>query len=259
MASGPRYSVKYRRRREGKTNYKSRLALLKSKLPRMVVRKTGKNVIIQFVDFKPKGDKVIVQAVSQELRHLGWEYSTKSIPAAYLTGFLAAKRGGYRVKEAVLDMGQARPTKGSVVFAALKGALDGGVDIPHSEDVLPPEDRLKGGHIEAHRKLPIQAAFDKMKETIESLKDGKVEKKKGPKRPAPTKVTKPKQTPRVIKPEPRPKPPVTKPEPKAATKPAPAKQAPKPVPKKDDKKLDDLDALLKELSDKPSDKKKKEE
>ena len=270
MASGPRYSVKFRRRREGKTNYKSRLALLKSQLPRMVVRRTGKNVIIQFIEYRPKGDRVITQVVSQELKHLGWEYSTKSIPAAYLTGLLAAKRAGHKVKEAVLDMGQARPTKGSVVFAALKGALDGGLDIPHSEDVLPPEDRVKGGHIEAHRKVPIQAAFDKMRDTIETLKGGKVEKKKAPKRPAPAKVTKPAPTPPVSKPAPvptpRPKPPVTRPEPKPtpptpAPKPAPVKEAPKPKPepKKAEKKLDDLDALLKELSDKPSDKKKKEE
>ena len=42
MAKGKRYSVKFRRRREGKTNYKKRLAFVKSDLPRLVVRRSNK-------------------------------------------------------------------------------------------------------------------------------------------------------------------------------------------------------------------------
>ncbi|EQD30588.1 50S ribosomal protein L18P, partial [mine drainage metagenome] len=37
MSTGPRYRVAFRRRREGKTDYRARLRLLKSDRPRAVV------------------------------------------------------------------------------------------------------------------------------------------------------------------------------------------------------------------------------
>merc|ERR1712203_353528 len=42
---------------------------------------------------------------------------------------------------ACLDVGLARTTTGAKVFGALKGAADGGLDIPHSEKRFPGYDR----------------------------------------------------------------------------------------------------------------------
>jgi hypothetical protein len=56
------------------------------------------------------------------------------------------------VKEAVLDLGLRAPTKGSLVFATLKGILDAGVAIPHDERKLPDEKRIQGQHISDYAK-----------------------------------------------------------------------------------------------------------
>ena len=222
MASGPRYCVKFRRRREGKTDFKSRLALVKSRKPRMVVRKTSTNIIVQFVTYAPEGDKVLGTAISRELKTLGWKYSTKSTPAAYLTGYLASKRVAGKVSEAVLDIGLSGPKKGSKIFAALKGALDGGIKIPHGKEIIPSEDRIKGKHIEDYRHQPIPADFIAMKGMIDKLKAGKIEK-------VPKVKGAPKPQVLVHKPvAPPPKPVVTPPKP-VVTPPKPVVQAPKPV------------------------------
>jgi len=90
---GPRFSVKPRRRREGKTDYRKRLKLLRSKKVRMVVRKSIKNTQIQFVEYKEDGDNILISAKSDELiKKFNWKFSTSSTPAAYLTGVLAGKR-----------------------------------------------------------------------------------------------------------------------------------------------------------------------
>lgn len=148
MSSGPRYHVKFRRRRENRTDYRKRLALLKSGEPRAIVRKTLKNTIIQIAIYDEVGDRIVASANSVELKKLGWNFSTKSVPAAYLTGYLAGKRALKKNYEsAVLDIGMQRPTKGGRIFAALKGMLDAGMDIPHSDEILPDEERLIGRHI----------------------------------------------------------------------------------------------------------------
>ena len=149
MAVGPRTRVPFRRRREGKTDYRRRLALLKSGETRVVVRRTNGNVIVQFVDWTQGGDAVKATAVAQELAKLGWEGSAKNTPAAYLTGLLAGKRAAAAgVESAVLDIGRHTPTKGSRVFAALKGVLDAGIEVPHGDDVYPSEERLTGAFLE---------------------------------------------------------------------------------------------------------------
>lgn len=149
MAHGPRYNVKYRRRREGKTDYRQRLALLKSGQPRLVVRQTNRNVTVQFITYDPDGDRVVAQAEAQELEDLGWEGYTSNTPSAYLAGLLAAQRGREAgVDEAVLDLGLQKPSEGGVVFAALRGALDAGVEVPHGDGIFPSEDRLHGEHID---------------------------------------------------------------------------------------------------------------
>jgi len=143
------YTVKFRRKRQGKTNYKQRIKLLASAKIRLIVRKTLNNMILQLVEFHPEGDKVVASAHSNELKKHGWKLSTSNIPAAYLTGVLLgtkAKKKGFN--EAILDMGLNRSTKGSRIYAALKGVVDAGVEIPHSKEVLPDENRIKGKHIE---------------------------------------------------------------------------------------------------------------
>ena len=150
MAIGPRTRVPFRRRREGKTDYRRRLALLRSQETRLVVRRTSGNVIVQFVEWGQTGDKVTATAVAQELAKLGWEGSAKNTPAAYLTGLLAGKRAAAAgVEAAVLDIGRRPPTKGSRVFAALKGVLDAGIDVAHgSDEIYPSEDRLNGAFLD---------------------------------------------------------------------------------------------------------------
>ncbi|MDM7275119.1 MAG: 50S ribosomal protein L18 [Thermoprotei archaeon] len=149
MARGPRYRVPLRRRREGKTDYYRRLKLVKSGKPRLVVRKTLNYVIVQVVEARVEGDRVIAAAHSRELTKLyGWLGGGKSTCAAYLTGLLAGYRALVKgVREAVLDIGLNVPSRGGRVFAALKGALDAGLSVPHSGEVLPSEDRLKCEHI----------------------------------------------------------------------------------------------------------------
>lgn len=149
MAKGPRYCVPLRRRREGKTNYKDRKAFLLSGKPRLVVRGSLKNIIAQMISAKAIGDEVIVSAHARQLtKKYEWNAPTSNIPAAYLTGLLCGfKAKAKGIDEAILDIGLSSPTKGSSVFATLKGVLDTGVVIPHNEEKLPEKQRLEGQHI----------------------------------------------------------------------------------------------------------------
>lgn len=148
MAKGAGYVVQYRRKREGKTNYKKRLNLLKSRKPRLVIRHSNRRVITQIVDYGEGGDRVIASAYSTELGKYGWKFSTNSLPAAYLTGFLCAKKGiSVGDKEATLDMGLHPPIKGSRIYSALKGAVDSGLQVPRGDDVFLDEKRITGSHI----------------------------------------------------------------------------------------------------------------
>ncbi|UCE73486.1 MAG: 50S ribosomal protein L18, partial [Methanomassiliicoccales archaeon] len=72
MAHGPRYRVPRRRRREGKTDYTRRINQLKSDHPRAVIRKSLRNIRVQFVEFQTKGDRVIIGAEGYELEKFGW-------------------------------------------------------------------------------------------------------------------------------------------------------------------------------------------
>lgn len=148
MAHGPRYHVKFRRRREGRTDYRKRLALLKSGKTRAVVRRQNNTTIVQFIDFDPEGDIVRAQATSRDLESLGYQGHPGNLPAAFLTGLLAGQRATEAgIAEAVLDLGPHNPQPQTGVFAALKGVLEAGIDVPHGEAVLPEDDRVTGAHI----------------------------------------------------------------------------------------------------------------
>ncbi len=140
--------VQYRRKREGKTDYRNRLRLIKSGKPRLVVRRSLQGIWLQIVEYSPIGDKVVAAAHSNELRKLGWTQNNGNIPSAYLTGLLMGKKAAAKkIKEAVLDMGLYQSIKGNRIYAAVKGAIDGGLKVPSSAEMMPPESRLNGEHI----------------------------------------------------------------------------------------------------------------
>ena len=162
---GPHYRVPFRRRREGRTDYRVRSKLLRSQKPRAVVRKTLNQTIVQLVVPDKAGDRILASAHSMELKDHGWSAGTGNLPAAYLTGFLAGKKAVAKgVKEAVLDLGVQRPSKGGRLFAALQGLVDSGVAVPHSSEILPTKERLKGAHIGAE--IPKQ--FDAVRTNLEA-------------------------------------------------------------------------------------------
>lgn len=149
MARSARYCVPYRRRRDGKTDYEARRAFIVAGKPRLVVRGSIKNVITQILLAKPRGDEVLVSAHSRELmKSYGWKGSGGNVSAAYLTGFLCGHKAKAKgVEEAIPDIGLRSPSKGARIFAALKGVLDAGIEVPHSEEKLPDEKRIGGEHI----------------------------------------------------------------------------------------------------------------
>lgn len=161
---GPRYSVKPRRRREGKTDYRKRLKLLRSRKVRIVIRKSLNNTQIQFVGYKEGGDNILASANSNELSSkYNWNFSTSTTPAAYLTGILAGKRAKEKgISECVLDTGRHPPVTGSKIFASVKGVIDAGVDCPHNEEKIPNEDRIMGKHLDKE----IETAVNGIKSKI---------------------------------------------------------------------------------------------
>ncbi len=170
MATGARYFVPFRRRREGKTNYYRRLKLLLSEKPRMVVRRTNRQVIIQLVEAEMTGDRTLVAAYSSELPAYGYTGATANTPAAYLTGMLFARKAleaGY--EDAILDIGLHQASVGARVFAALKGAVDAGLEVPHGEHILPDEDRVSGAHIAAYAPDRAGNIVENVKMTAESI------------------------------------------------------------------------------------------
>jgi large subunit ribosomal protein L5e len=180
-----RYQVKFRRRREGRTDYRQRKRLCaqdknkyQSPKYRLVVRFTNSHVICQIAYSLIDGDRILTQASSKELPRYGLSCGLKNYAATYCTGLLVARRllqkiglddvydgnndidgeimkteMGKRIFyvdevnedkrpfRALLDVGCRATTTGCRIFGALKGAADGGLDIPHSEKRFPGYDR----------------------------------------------------------------------------------------------------------------------
>jgi len=166
-----RFQTRFRRRRECKTDYQARKRMVQQDVYkygtpkyRLVVRFSNKKVITQIVYSTTKGDKVLCHAHSGELAQWGLTTGTTSYAAAYATGLLIARRllkqlkldtiykgaketdgkdydvsaeadsfkNAKRPFKAILDMGMINNSIGHRVFAALKGACDGGLHVPHS-------------------------------------------------------------------------------------------------------------------------------
>lgn len=188
-----RFQVKYRRRREGKTDYRARRQMVlqdKTKFGspkyRLVVRITNRDVIAQIVHAKVAGDDVIQAAYSHELPAFGINFGLTNYAAAYATGLLVARRtlaklgiadkfegakeatGEYaavRTKKddqgddekrfpfkAILDVGLARTSTGARHFGVMKGAVDGGIAVPHRPNRFPGFNKAKNTlDAKAHR------------------------------------------------------------------------------------------------------------
>lgn len=169
-ATGPTYIVAFKRRRANLTNYRKRLALLKSRLPRLVVRKSNRNVIVQCIGFNPDHDEVIASANSKELSKYNWKPSA-NLPSSYLTAYLCAKKAiAAGVKSVVLDSGLHTPSKGSFLFAAAKGAIDAGLELPIG-DVEMDEERISGKHISEYAKQ-IAGSEEYQKRFSQYIKSG---------------------------------------------------------------------------------------
>ncbi|MEM0148334.1 MAG: 50S ribosomal protein L18 [Candidatus Micrarchaeaceae archaeon] len=159
-----------RRRREGVTNYLKRIKLLQSGLPRLVVRKSNRSIIMQICIYEENGDRIIASAYSKELASLGWEPKTNT-PTAYLTGMLLAKKvRNLGIKDCILDTGLYKPSSGSILFAAALGAKDSGLAV--RSNIKFDAKRIRGEHIDDYNKMQgkeskIAEAFDAVKAKLE--------------------------------------------------------------------------------------------
>lgn len=167
-----RYQTKFRRRREGKTDYGARKRLItqaKNKYGtpkyRAVVRITNRDIIGQIISAKINGDSVLSCSYSHELKDYGISFGLTNWSAAYATGLLLARRvlsklgldskyegnteldwKDYDAKlgsdddsrpfTAYLDIGLRPASAGSRVFGFLRGLRDGGVYVPHGESMM---------------------------------------------------------------------------------------------------------------------------
>ncbi|CAO2193776.1 unnamed protein product [Urochloa humidicola] len=204
-----RFQVQFKRRRDGKTDYRARIRLInqdknKYSTPkyRFVVRFTNKDITAQIMSASIAGDMVLASAYSHELPRYGLEVGLTNYAAAYCTGLLLARRvlklrdldqeyegnveatgedfsvepaaDGRRPFRALLDVGLIRTTTGNRVFAALKGALDGGLDIPHSDkrfagfkkdekqlDAEVHHKYIYGGHVADYMRTLAEEEFEK--------------------------------------------------------------------------------------------------
>lgn len=142
------------RRRSALTNYKRRIALLKGGAARVVVRRSNRGVTMQLVGYKPDGDVVLASAKSVELKKFEWQ-PRANLPTAYLTGMLLAKKAqAAGTSESVLDIGLYKPVKSALVFAAAKGAADGGIKLLNGIEV--DVGRVSGKHIAEYAKALAQ-------------------------------------------------------------------------------------------------------
>ena len=150
-----------------RTNYRNRLKLLKSGLPRLVVRKTNSQVIAQIVKYDEKSDRTIASAHGTDLKKFGWTLSSKNSSAAYLVGYLVGKRCGE--KEAILDKGNSTLKKDSYIYYAMKGAKDAGIDV-HAENLPITEGRLYGDHISNYFQARKGNQFSAVGEKVRNIK-----------------------------------------------------------------------------------------
>ena len=156
---------RYNRRTRGLTDYNQRLKLLKSGMTRAVVRKSNMNTLIQLVKFDPQGDKIVASAKSNELKKYGFKLNTGNLSAAYLTGYLLAKKSKYQ-EDLIVDFGLQEVIPGNRLYSAVKGMVDGGLNVRVSEEVFPDESRVKAEHLSSKEATKV---FEEVKKKLEEL------------------------------------------------------------------------------------------
>merc|ERR1712218_734188 len=173
---------------------------------RMIVRSSNTDVCCQIAYARLEGDIIICAAYSHELPRYGVKVGLTNYAAAYCTGLLLARRVLQKFKldtvyegntnvdgtmfyvedqddgpgafRACLDVGLARTSTGAKVFAALKGAVDGGLDIPHSEKRFPGYDsESKELNADVHRQHIFGLHVAEYMKSLQEV-DKKVEKKR---------------------------------------------------------------------------------
>lgn len=174
-----RFQVKWRRRREGKTNYYKRKRLLiqdKQKYNnakyRLVVRISNKNTLCQLIYSRLEGDFILSSSYSNKLCKIGLASGNNNFSTSYINGLYLSKKfflenfsfskNKNKMKNnfnVILDTGLARITTGNKIFAAMKGSVDGGFTIPHNEkrfpgykknenfDIESMKNRIEGKHV----------------------------------------------------------------------------------------------------------------
>jgi len=221
-----RFQTKYKRRRQGKTDYYARKRLISqaknkynSPKYRLVVRFTNRDIITQIVTAEITGDKVFSCAYAHELKRYGIKNGLTNWAAAYATGLLLARRtlkkldldedftgveepeGEYALTEAVetddgtrrpfkafLDVGLHRTSTGARVFAAMKGASDGGIFVPHSQNRFPGYDvetkdldaetlrkYIFGGHVAEYMESLADDDEERYKSQFQKYLDAEIE------------------------------------------------------------------------------------
>lgn len=156
--------IRKRRRREGKTNYSTRIKMLKSGKPRAIFRISERYLLAQYATSNEAQDKIEMNVSSKELLKFGWPKSTsiKNIGAAYLLGFLFAKRIlKNKMENPIVDFGMQRTLHKTRVFGFIRGLTEGGLRIDCKKEALPPEERINGEH------LKIKVDVEKIKAGIE--------------------------------------------------------------------------------------------
>ena len=140
--------------------------MLMGKRDFITVNITNENTQVQILKPGMTGDTVIASAHSRYLLEKGWKGSRKSVPAAYLTGYLAGKKAlGKGAKDAIMYTGTRRYTQR--MAAALKGVIDAGLTVPADPETFPPDARINGEH------LTVKNDVSKVKSSI----DGEVKQK----------------------------------------------------------------------------------
>lgn len=159
---------RFNRRIRGRTDYRQRLRFLESGLTRLVVRKSNNSITVQFVDYDPKGDKVVSSARALDLGKYGFDMHKGNLAAAYLTGYLAGKRAlkSNVSNDCIVDKGLNKVFFQGRIFAAVKGAMDAGINVRAGEIEFAPDERLKGEHLKAEK---ASQKVDSVKKEIDKL------------------------------------------------------------------------------------------
>jgi large subunit ribosomal protein L18 len=138
----------FRRKRNNLTDYRKRLKTLSSRKPRLVIRRSLRNIQASLTVYSKEGDIVKVSSHTQSLKKFGWTFNTGNLPSAYLTGFLLGKKALIsKLDGAILDIGFHKSVKGSKIYAVVAGALDAGLDVSCGKEILPSKERISGNHI----------------------------------------------------------------------------------------------------------------